>query len=252
MPEVDATTYNKAKRYPLPATSALGHGYEARQAPPSSIVIHTTNNSNRNTAFSGEADFLYTAGNVSAHYLIGKDGRIVRFLDPRPYAAWHAGAALSAWVNQRSIGIELHVSVGEVPTAAQKDATRWLCGVLMSEFGFASDRVETHRYVATPPGRKSDPEGWPSADFYQWRATLVSTAPDPWAGWGTRYPLDPAARGYKVPQTWLRNTWLGEARSFELYEPDGQRSIQWFRAGWVVYEKASDWAMAYHASADVP
>lgn len=251
MLEIDTTTYNKAARYPLPAPPALGHGYEARKQPPSSVVVHTTNNANKGTAFAGEADFLFNSPDVSAHYLIGKDGRIVQFLDPRTYAAWHAGSAIGPWLNQYSIGIELHVSLGERPTQAQRDATAWLCGRLMAEYGFASDRIETHRYVATPVGRKSDPEGWPNAEFYQWRAMLIATAPDPWAGWGAAYPLDPAQRGWKIPQTWLRNTWLGEARSDERYSPDGQRSIQWFKSGWVVYEKASDWAMAYHASGDV-
>lgn len=251
MPEIDRTTYDKASRYPLPAPPALGHGYAPRKLPPTSLVVHTTNNQAKATPFASEADFLYTAANVSAHYLIGKDGRIVQFLDPRIYAAWHAGSAIGPWLNEYSIGVELHVSVGERPTQAQRDALAWLCGRLMAEYGFASDRIETHRYVATPVGRKSDPEGWPNAEFYQWRATLTSIAPDPWAGWGTKYPLDPAQRGYGIPQCWLRNTWLGEARSFELYEPDGQRSIQWFQSGWIIWQKASNFCLAYHADAVV-
>lgn len=243
---IEQRIYDKAARF------GVGHGYAARPYPPTSGVVHTTNNRNANTLFSSEADYLYKSADVSAHFLIGKDGRIVQFLDPRQWAAWHAGEALTAWQNAHSIGVELHVSVGERPTPAQKAACAWLWLRLMDEFGFASDKIETHRRIATPAGRKSDPEGWPDSDFYQWRATLTTTAPDPWAGWGSAYPLDPAQRGYKIPQTWLRNTWLGEARSFELYMPNGQRSIQWFRSGWVVYEKASDWAMAYHASADIP
>jgi N-acetyl-anhydromuramyl-L-alanine amidase AmpD len=252
MPQIDTTSYNKALKYPLPAPPAFGHGYQARKGAPSSVVIHTTNNRAPNTVFEQEARFLLDSADVSAHYLISKDGRIVQFLDPHPYAAWHAGSAIGPWLNEYSVGIELHVSVGERPTKAQRDAAAWLCARLMAAYGFASDRIETHRYVATPVGRKSDPEGWPNAEFYQWRAMLVSTAPDPWLGWGQAYPLDPAQRGYKVPQTWLRNTWLGEARSYELYTPDGLRSVQWFQQGWVVYEKGVDWAMAFKASKPVP
>lgn len=251
MAAIDRETYNKARRYPLPGQGALGHGYEARTLPPTSGVIHTTNNRNA-TTFTSECDFLFTSPDVSAHFLIGKAGQIVQFLDPRAYAAWHAGSALLAWQNQRSIGVELHVSLGERPTPAQKEAARLLWAALMAEYGIPSEKIETHRYVATPAGRKSDPEGWPNAEFYQWRATLVSAQPDPWAGWGKAYPLDPAQRGYKVPQLWLRNTWLGEARSYELYSPDGLRSMQYFQDGWIVYEKQVDRAMAYRASKPVP
>lgn len=164
------TTYNKAAKYPLPKDpTILGHGYGRRGSTPSSIVIHTTNNARKNTALVGERDFLLDSADVSAHYLIGKDGTIVQFLDPRAYLAWHVGVAISAYQNAFSIGIELHVSVGEIPTQVQKDATAWLCSVLMLQFNILPDHIDTHRAVARPVGRKSDPEGWSDADFYAWR-----------------------------------------------------------------------------------
>ncbi len=35
---------------------------------------------------------------------------------------------------------------------------------------------ETHRAVAWPLGRKSDPEGWSNAAFYQWRKQMYEAA----------------------------------------------------------------------------
>jgi len=164
---IDTTSYPKAQRY------AAGHGYSMRPMAPTSIVIHTTNNPNQGTRFDKECQFLFESPGVSAHYLIGKQGQIVQLLDPAGYTAWHAGAALTAWTNDHSIGIELHVSVGEVPTQLQRDACAWLCRKLMQRFGIPPVLIETHRKVALPPGRKSDPEGWPNPDFYTWRDALI-------------------------------------------------------------------------------
>lgn len=164
--EIDTESYNKAARY------AQRHGYQLRGASPSAIVIHSTNNSRRGTAFAGEAQYLYESADVSAHFLISKTGRIVRFLHPKTHQAWHVGVALEAFANAKSIGIELHTSVGEQPTQLQKDATAWLCGQLMAEYKIGVEQVDTHRAVARPIGRKSDPEGWSNDDFYRWRAAL--------------------------------------------------------------------------------
>lgn len=171
---------NKAAVYPV------RHGYVMRgQSAPSAIVIHSTNNARPNTAFDGELRFLFDSPDVSAHYLVGKDGRIVQLLDPRAYAAYHAGGrqddgtwtALPAFANPNSIGIELHCSVGEAPTQAQLAATAWLVARLAKQFTIPDPLIETHRAVALPKGRKSDPEGWGDAAFYAWRASLFAAPP---------------------------------------------------------------------------
>jgi hypothetical protein len=155
-------------------------GYQARgNALPSSILIHTTNNKHKHTQFVKEAEFLRDSPAVSAHFLIGKDGRIVQFLDPIRWQAWHAGKTLPAFLNAKSIGIEHHVSVGEDWTATQHEACTWLVRTLMSAHTIPSELVETHRAVALPKKRKSDPEGWEDAAFDAWRATLVSSPPSP-------------------------------------------------------------------------
>lgn len=61
---------------------------------------------------------------------------------------------------------------------------------------------------------------------------------DPWAAWGTRYPLPAPQRAFAIPQRWLREGDLGAARSTELYADDGPtatRSMQWFEKGLIVW-----------------
>lgn len=148
-------------------------GYQTRGSKaPTSIVIHTTNNKHRDTSFINEATYLRDSSKVSAHFIVAKDGRCVQFLDAYQWQAWHAGEALTAFSNAKSIGIELHVSVGERPAPAQLHALTELVRLLMARFDIAPPMVETHRKVALPEGRKTDPEGWDNAAFYAWRDAL--------------------------------------------------------------------------------
>ncbi len=176
---VDSATYDKAANYPP------GHGYEMRRGQPTSVVVHSTSNIRKDTAFAGEAKFLFESADVSAHYLIGKSGAIIQMLEPGPWAAWHAGQALPSWVNQRSVGIELHHSVGDPPyPKAQIGALTWLTRDLMSVFVIAPAAVETHGQIALPGPyqRKHDPADWSHGDFLTWRSALSNP---PAAGTGT-------------------------------------------------------------------
>ena len=137
---IDTTTYRKDTKHPP------RWGYQARGgAVPSSVIIHTTSNKNKNTQFEQEARYLRDSGKVSAHYLIGKEGQIVQFLAPQPWQAWHAGNCLAAYTNAKSIGIEHHVSVGEQWTPAMHDACTWLVKHLMASFAIPATRIDTHR-----------------------------------------------------------------------------------------------------------
>lgn len=167
MPIIDRASYPKAQR-------PIGCGYDRRPKgfAPSSLLIHTTNG-RAGSALAAEARFLCQSDAVGAHYLIGKQGQILELLDPL-LRAWHAGAALPAYLNSRSIGIEVHHAVGEAWTAAQHDALTWLCrDVLMPRYGIVASLIDTHRAVALPRGRKIDPSDWSDADFYAWRAALA-------------------------------------------------------------------------------
>jgi hypothetical protein len=169
--QIDATSYNKAAAHPQ------RWGYQARGgAVPSTVIIHTTSNK-RATRFQTEAEFLCDSKDVSAHFLISKTGEIIQFLDPLKWQAWHAGAALPAYLNARSIGIEHHVSIGEAWTEVQHAASTWLVRQLMQQFGITPLHIDTHRAVALPKGRKQDPAGWGDDSFYAWRDSLAASPP---------------------------------------------------------------------------
>ena len=92
---------------------------------------------------------------VSAHFLIRRDGALIQFVacDLR---AWHAGR--SAWrgrenCNDWSIGIELEGLEGQGFEAAQYAALARLLRALAARFPIAE--VVRHEHVA--PGRKRDP-----------------------------------------------------------------------------------------------
>jgi N-acetylmuramoyl-L-alanine amidase len=98
---------------------------------------------------------------VSAHYVVFEDGRIVQSV-PEARRAWHAGAGSWAGetdINSRSIGIEI-VNPGhdggypDFP-ASQIAAVIALCRDIVARIPIPSGRVLAHSDVA--PGRKQDP-----------------------------------------------------------------------------------------------
>ncbi|MCF3973522.1 N-acetylmuramoyl-L-alanine amidase [Paracoccus sp. EGI L200073] len=108
-------------------------------------------------AASARARLCDPQAEVSAHWLVGEDGR-TEPLVPEDRRAWHAGAG--AWrgrddVNSRSIGIEI-VNPGDRPfTAAQMDALVALLAGIMARWRIGADGVIGHSDMA--PGRKFDP-----------------------------------------------------------------------------------------------
>lgn len=201
----------------------------------SSEVIHTTNNPRPDTKPWSEATFLRDSPNVSCHDFIAKNGDVYVIL-PETMEAWHAGAALAAFTNRYSFGTELHCSVGETPTQAQLDSLAYRIRDRRARYGVVKARIDTHRAVALPKGRKSDPEGWSDADFYKWRDGLfVATEPDWVQEWGTEQPY---FMGSGIAQAW-RDAWrlgtkLGQARTDEFSAADG-RVIRAFEHGYIEY-----------------
>ena len=100
---------------------------------------------------------------LSAHYIIGRDGRIIENLCPSK-VAYHAG--VSSWngsidksLNENSIGIEL-----EAPNLGQdkKDFTikqikglLWLLNMLVVSYNIDKQKILGHSDIA--PSRKADP-----------------------------------------------------------------------------------------------
>lgn len=146
-----------------------GQGYSLRKSiePYRSFVVHTTNG-RPNTSFSAEAKFLVNSKNVSAHYLISKDGTILQLLDPEKFVAWHAGeVAKENYSNFYAIGVEVHFTPSEMYwTGKMWAALTALCKQ------YPSLEIVTHRQIAIPRGRKVDPSGITDLQFQAWRKDL--------------------------------------------------------------------------------
>jgi N-acetyl-anhydromuramoyl-L-alanine amidase len=99
---------------------------------------------------------------VSAHFLVRRDGEVIQFVPPER-RAWHAGA--SCWrgrsrCNDFSIGIELEGSDDTAFVEAQYASLVRLLRVLRAQFPLTD--LAAHSDVA--PGRKTDPGArfdWP-------------------------------------------------------------------------------------------
>jgi N-acetylmuramoyl-L-alanine amidase len=125
------------------------------------IVIHSTANSSLEGVINW---FNNPQALVSAHYSIGKDGRIVRHVRDEN-RAWHAGK--SEWkgvpnVNNYAIGIELvNLNDGQDPyPEEQHQANVQLCINLCRKHNIKTENIMGHLDIAVPKGRKTDPRGY--------------------------------------------------------------------------------------------
>ena len=135
-----------------------------RSSPVSLVVIHHTVIP---TLEETVRHFQNPDSQVSSHYVLGRDGRLVQMVKEED-RAWHAG--VSSWkgrqdCNTYSIGIEVvNNGDGSDPfTEKQYSVLRNLVGLLVSRYGISNDMVVGHRDIALPPGRKVDP-----ADNFDW------------------------------------------------------------------------------------
>jgi N-acetyl-anhydromuramyl-L-alanine amidase AmpD len=125
------------------------------------IVIHATANSSLEGVISW---FNNPQAQLSAHYTIGKDGRIVQHVRDQD-RAWHAGK--SEWkgkpnVNNYAIGIELvNLNDGQDPyPEEQHQANVKLCAYLCLKHNIKPEDIMGHVNIAVPQGRKTDPRGY--------------------------------------------------------------------------------------------
>ena len=142
-----------------------GQGYSLRQGnnPYKTFVVHTTNGA-QGSKSRAELNFLVKSVNVSAHFLIGKDGTIYQVLDPARYVAWHAGeVSKDIYNNYNSIGVEVHYTPRELYWTGEM-----LAGLTRLARIYASLERVTHRFIARPVGRKIDPSGMTDAQFHSW------------------------------------------------------------------------------------
>jgi N-acetylmuramoyl-L-alanine amidase len=159
-----------------------------------------------------------SGGPVSAHYLIGRDGRIYQLVSDR-MRAWHAGPG--RWgtitdVNSASIGIEIDNN-GHVPfPPAQIDSLIRLLTDLTTRWHIPRTQIIGHEDLA--PARKDDPGPlfpWATlaaAGFGLWpdpASDLVDPPPgfDPWmALTAIGYPLDDPQAAVRAFRNHFRGT----------------------------------------------
>ncbi|MCW1934050.1 N-acetylmuramoyl-L-alanine amidase [Pararhodobacter zhoushanensis] len=121
---------------------------------PDLVVIHFTEMRSAQAALDRLCD---PSAEVSAHYLIGRNGQLWQLVD-EPLRAWHAGAG--AWqgredVNSRSIGIELD-NDGQTPFSAPLMARlEALLPGILARWSIPPSGVIAHSDMA--PARKIDP-----------------------------------------------------------------------------------------------
>jgi N-acetyl-anhydromuramyl-L-alanine amidase AmpD len=115
----------------------------------------------------GVAWLTNEASGVSADFMVSKAGVIVKLNpDMKSFYTWHAGKSKFGGrsdVNEISIGIEHEHFDGDEWPGAQVEASGKLCAWLVEEFGLdlSDGCITSHRAIALPRGRKSDPREFP-------------------------------------------------------------------------------------------
>lgn len=134
------------------------HGERVGVDRPDILLLHYTG---MPSAEGAQAWLCAPESQVSSHYLVHEDGRVVQMV-PEERRAWHAGKSI--WggetdINSRSIGIEIANAghPGGLPDFAEKqiEAVIELCLECVNRYGIAPERVLAHSDVA--PIRKVDP-----------------------------------------------------------------------------------------------
>jgi N-acetylmuramoyl-L-alanine amidase len=133
---------------------------------PSFVVIHYTG---ADSASAAVRMLSSPQSQVSAHYLVARDGTIVQLVDERA-RAWHAGE--SRWgalfdLNSASIGIELDNDGRTAFPQAQIDALLSLLSDLRERYRLPAQNFLGHSDIA--PRRKLDP-----GPLFPWRALAAS------------------------------------------------------------------------------
>lgn len=185
-------------------------------AAPDLVVLHHTGMASAAAALARLRD---PGAAVSAHYLIGEDGRVWALVGEAD-RAWHAGAG--AWgpvgdVNSRSIGIELANPgpLADFPPfpEPQMAALEALLGAVMARWGIAPAGVIAHSDMA--PGRKADPGGkfdWrrlAAGGLAVWAEAEAEAGPAEWEA----FRAAAAAIGYRAPE---EGGWAAVLAAFRL------------------------------------
>jgi N-acetyl-anhydromuramyl-L-alanine amidase AmpD len=143
------------------------------------IIHHTAQDSLQQTI----KTFTLTRTQVSAHYVVAKDGKVVQMLNDY-LRAWHAGTG--AWgkntdINSASIGIELDNNGNQPFPEEQITSLMALLSKLKKEYGIPAQNIIGHSDIA--PTRKNDPSAlfpWKTLaenGFGIWKDDLLECPP---------------------------------------------------------------------------
>lgn len=129
------------------------------------IIHHTAQDSLQQTI----KTFTLTRTQVSAHYIISRDGKIVHMLNDY-LRAWHAGSG--TWgkntdINSASIGIELDNNGSEIFSDNQIISLVALLSKLKKEYNIPTQNIIGHSDIA--PTRKKDPSA-----FFPWKLMAIN------------------------------------------------------------------------------
>jgi hypothetical protein len=200
-------------------TTKIGWGWDRRVKSPQeyTIVIHTTNG-RQGSSFQAELSFLLTSPDVSAHYLVGKDGRIVETL-PVALRAWHAGrASKPEYSNNYTIGIEQHYTPNEPNIPILKTTTYDLARHLMIAHRIKD--VVMHRTIAVPVGRKIDPSNFTDSEFEAWREItfspllrkLITRGATVWTSPDFNHPVAAHITNERINQGIVRHSYIEDVK----------------------------------------
>ncbi len=166
--------------------------------PVSIIVLHYTAMETAEAALERMCD---PETEVSAHYLVGKDGKLYQLVDEE-YRAWHAGEGSWAGhddINSRSIGIELDNDGKSAFDEPLMETLEALLADLMERHRVPAKAIIGHSDMS--PGRKHDP-----GPYFDW-ARL-------------------AAKGLSIwPEPSMRGEFLRDASYFGYPAEEGQASV---------------------------
>ncbi len=138
------------------------------------IVLHYTAMESVDAALERLCD---PEAEVSAHYLIDKEGTLYRLVEEE-YRAWHAGEGSWAGhddINSRSIGIELDNDGESAFSEPLMSTLEALLEELMDRYDLPAKAIIGHSDMS--PGRKSDPG--PYFDWARLAAKGLSIWPEP-------------------------------------------------------------------------
>lgn len=163
---------------------------------PSFIIIHHTAQDSLQQTIN---TFTKVKTQVSAHYIIAEDGKVVQMLNDY-LRAWHAGA--STWgkntdINSSSIGIELDNNGFKPFSEAQIRSLIALLTKLKKDYNIPTQNILGHSDIA--PGRKQDPSAYfpwktlAEKGFGIWPDEILEEAP-------FEFKIEPALRiiGYNT------------------------------------------------------